>query len=220
MQHDVLRRAVRVLVAAALCLVLAAGALARWPNPGPLDVSGLATGRYATAEALMEKTIFQVDVLRVYVRFGPGTQARVKDLATRSGEVSRAHVARVAANAEHAYVAVHFERDVDLDRFIEGVKESLRAAVDAGFIEQSQYGQVARDLPRWFGYLSDRGFEDGDELLYRVRPDSLRTLHRTHDGKIRLDQTDEGTSPRKVLLSGYLAPGADLHDDLLDSLLE
>ena len=214
---------VRTLVVSFCFAVLTVGGVAAAPfeaQRSPIATDELGQGRHARMQALLEKTLFNVDVVHLDIRFDEATArelARWVQRGSYSEGVERA-IADTAVHAENAAVVLRFERDISLDRFVEGGRKNMRRAYEAGMISRENYPRVHAGLPRWFGFLEDRGFVEGDELHYRVRPDSLRTVLVDRSGRKLLDQTDEGEKPRLALLSGYFAPGSDFREPLIRSL--
>lgn len=199
----------------------AAGPLPAGPAPAAApDTTDLADGSYARMTALLERTIFKVDVLRLEMRVGEGTAGRLREVATAPGPrpALRDSAARLVLGASRARVRVRFVRDVGLDRFLEGVRENLRPALEAGWIEERTHRLVSDSLPVWYLPLEGRGVKDGDEMVYDIRGDTLRTTFRGREGKFLLDQIDVGPERVRAVLASYLAPGSDFREDLLDSL--
>lgn len=187
-----------------------------------LELATLASGPYSSMHMLLEKTFFRVDVLTLEVRFGTGTQQQMEKLA-RGQQFSAAVAARIAEaaiGAEEAYVKLEFLRDVSLDRWVQGVRESLTLGRQAGIIDEETYRHVYRSLPEWFRVVAERGFQKGDQILYRAYPDRMRTVLLSKDGRVLLDQTDKGASPGRAMLAGYFAPGTDFREPLVRSLFE
>ncbi|MFO7894821.1 MAG: hypothetical protein R6U63_13885 [Longimicrobiales bacterium] len=181
------------------------------------DTAGLADGPHARACMLMERTVFRVDVLTVELRLGPHTAERVRGLVAR--DAPRDSIARVAMRSRNAYVRIEFVRDVGMDRFIEGIRTDLRRVADAGVIDPETFEGVSRRLPEWYGFLEGRGVREGDELLYRVRGDTLHSGYRSASGEMLLRQTDVGRERRLAVLGSYLVKGSSFREGLLGSLL-
>lgn len=191
-------------------------------QPAPLDTASLATGRYASMEMLFERTIFKVDVLTLHVRFSPEVARRLESLAKGrdySDELADS-VASVALEARDVWVEIEFQRGVSLGQFVDGVRENLEKARDAGIIAPGTYEMISENLPRWFGFLEERRVHDGDRILYRIRGDTLRTVFLGADGRMLLDQTDIGAERRLAVLGSYFAPGSSFREDLIRSLFE
>lgn len=169
---------------------------------------------------LLEKTLFQVDVLTLQIRFGPETAARLKQVA-RGDEDSEARedsIVSAALDARDAFVRAEFLRSVDLDRFIESTRTNLRRAREAGIISPDAYRRISNGLPRWYDFLEERGIRAGDEILYRIRGDTLRSVYRTAEGGVPLDVTHTGRERRLSVVGSYLAPASDFRKDLLRSI--
>lgn len=192
-----------------------------------VDTATLAEAPAVLMETLLEKTLFKVDVLRLRLRFDQPTTARVTRLVAlgtgRSSGPSDASIDSIAAAAlgsTDVWARIHFERDVSLSRFLDGVMDNLQKAERAGIVPAAEVARLRRGLPRWFGFLDERRIRDGDELWYRIRGDTLRTLYVGVEGDVLLDQTDVGAGARLAVLGGYFAPGSDLRDGLIESLFK
>lgn len=197
-----------------------AGALALQELTPPLDTASLAEGPYARMHMLWEKTFLKVDVLTLDVRVGEETAARLGALAGgRSYSKKLADsLAAAALDARDAFVRIRFERNVSLDQFLDGVRDNLRKARDAGIIGAATYDTISSGLPRWFAFLRERGIHDGDRILYRIRGDTLRTAFVAREGDVLLDQTDLGAGRRLAVLGSYFVRGSDFRDGLIRSL--
>lgn len=184
------------------------------------DTTDLADGPFSRMTALLERTIFKVDVLRLEMRFGEETAERLREVVTAPGrrEVLADSAARVALGAPRARVRVRFVRDVGLERFLDGIRENLRPALEAGWMEEATYRLISDSLPVWYRPLEGRGVKEGDEMVYDIRGDTLRTTFRGRDREVLLDQTDVGPERTRAVLASYLAPGSDFREELLDSL--
>lgn len=201
-------------------IVLLAMPVQQAPLP-VVSTEGLSTGPYARMHMLLEKTIFGIDVLTVEMRFDEPTRQHFRRIAGdgRYSDDLAEQIARAAVEAENAFVSVEFERDVSLHRWVEGVRENLRKACQWGVIDRQNYEDTGNQLPKWFGTIADRGFRDGDRILYRTYPDKLHTVLVGHNGDVLLDQTDSGSAPGRALLGGYFAPDGGFREQLVRSLL-
>ena len=195
--------------------------MANRPLPSPKSKQ-LAQGPYSSMHMLLEKTILKIDVATVDVRFGKKAQRRFAELA-RGKEYTDAlgqQLASVATQAEQALVQMRFERDVSLDRWMGVVRENLQQARDAGLISAKLQQRVSQGLPKWFAALRERGYKKGDRLLYRIRPNSLRTAVTATNGQVFVDMHDKDKEAPRVVLASYFAPGSDFRKPLLRSLLK
>lgn len=215
-------RSVPAAIAVLTCILSALGPATASAQSPPVDTTSLGEGPYATMHTLFEKTIFKVDVLTLDLRFGPEVVQQLEGLV-RGREYSSEladSVARIAAGAQDAWARIEFQRDVSLGQFLDGVRENLRRAREAGFITAGTYEMVSDGLPRWFAVLEERGIHDGDEIFYRIRDDTLRTVFRGADGRILVDQTDVGPERRLAVLGSYFAPKSDFRKGLIRSLFD
>jgi len=211
--------------ATGLAAALAAFALAPLPAAAPSPPVGtehMGTGPYAHMEGKLEKTLLQVDVFRARLRFGTEAAEDLEALAAGEelDEALESRIANTAHQARHAILRVRFLRDVDFDTFIDAARTNARKARDADMISSETYRHVRDSLPRWFAFLKDDGIHEGDRLIYRARPESLRTLYVDEAGTERLDQTDDGAEASRAALAGYFAPGVDIREPLIRSLFD
>jgi hypothetical protein len=77
---------------------------------------------------------------------------------------------------------------------------------------------ISEGIPRWFAFLKERRILNGDQIHYRVRGDTLRTVYLSVDGERALDQTDVGAERRLAVLGSYLAPESSFRKGLIKSL--
>lgn len=186
----------------------------------PVATEGLAQGEYARMGMLFEVTIFQIDVFRLSMQFDEPTREKLAALARghRYSDSRAARIAEVAWRAENALVVTRFERDVDFDRFVNEARKNVRRAREAGMISAAAYRTVHEGLPAWFSAFRKRGFEEGDRLYYRLRPEGLRMVLLDERGRKLLDLQAEGAGARRTLLASYFAPGSDFRKPLIRSL--
>jgi len=207
----------RVSVAAGAAALLATLPIGLHAQQGPaFDQSSLAMEQPAMA-TLLEKTIFKVDVAWLEVWFTPAVDERLLSLAERRPESYRDSIARVAWSATDVLARLHFERNVSSGQFLDGLQGSARRAREAGIISDEAYENIVVSSPEWYDFLKARGVRDGDEMLYRIRGDTLRTVYLAVDGAVLLDQRDVGPENGLSVLGGYLAPGSDFRKGLIDS---
>ena len=186
------------------------------------DTTHLATGPYASMQTLLEKTIFQVNVVDLTLRYDSATTARIRR-AVEGREYSDALADTVAAavlGARNVNAHLDFRRDIGLDRFLESVHENMMKARDAGMLADSAFRRFEGELSGWYSALEGRGVKDGDITRYRIRGDSLWVVYRSAAGDTLIHRTDVGEQHRRAVIGGYLAPGVDFREGLVRSLFE
>jgi hypothetical protein len=207
---------------ALLSAIFVAGtALAGAPLPS-LDSGDLAQGPYASMHMLLQKTVLNINVATIDVRFDKGTQSRFAQLAggkAYSGDLGH-QLALAAIEAKRAVVEMKFKRDVPLNRWVGVVKDNLEQARKAGLITTDVEQRVGKSLPEWFGALKDRGYEKDDRLIYAVMPDSVRSVVVSKGGQVFVDRVDPGHEGRRVVLGSYFATGSEFREPLLKSMFE
>lgn len=185
------------------------------------DTGQLATGPYSRMEALLERTILQVNVVHLTLRYDTATAARLRR-AARGRSFSRALADSVAAavlDARRVHARLEFRRDIGLERYLSSVHENMARARDAGMLADSAFRRFEGRLPSWYAALEGRGVRDRDVIEYRIRSDTLRVLYRASAGDTLIDRRDVGEQHRRAVLGGFLAPGIDFREDLVRSLL-
>lgn len=192
-----------------IVLLLATGAPAAGPSADALHL-----------EALLEKTLFQVDVIALDLWLGPATSSEVRRLCAASdpAEAPGDSLAAAVAASRDARSRMVFRRDVGLDRFLDGVIADMRRAREAGLLDEEGFRVVSTGLPLWLAPLRADGLREGDRLLHRIAGDTLQTVVQRGDGAVVLDQTDVGAEHRRALLGSLVAPGGGFTDQLLDQL--
>ena len=195
--------------------------------PGTLGAQGLAmdtvpisAGRYAEASTLLQKTIFRVDVARLRLRFGVETALGLESLldGRRRSEALADSAVELAVRTTDAWAGLTFQRDVDFQRFLDGIRDGVDVAREAGFLDPVFAQRLSDSLPAWYASLLERGVREGDAMTYRITGDSLRTVFRTADGRVLVDQVDVGPQTRLSVMGGFLARGSDFRKGLLNSL--
>lgn len=183
---------------------------------------GADSDTFGRMHMLLERTIFKVDVLTLDVRLGPSSADRIEDLLTKPREFGGLSdsVAAAALEANDVLARMEFHRDVGLERFLDGIRDNLRRATQAGIVTPAQFRSISADLPNWYSVLVDRGIRSGDRMYQRVRSDTLRTIYVGADGDVLLDQVDVGPERRLAVLGGYFAPGSDFREGLVASVLD
>jgi hypothetical protein len=202
-------------------MLMAGTAAAGEPLPS-LNAPDLAQGPYSAMHMLLEKTILNVDVLTVDIRVNKATQTQFTEIAGGKGysDALGKQIADIAVKTDHAVVQLKFMRDVSLDQWMDAVRENLQQAKDAGLLTAKVQQRVASGLPKWFSAISKRGYEEGDRVIYQLRPSALRTVVVSKDGAVLVDQMDRDKDAPRVVMASYFAPKSDFRDLLLKSLFK
>jgi hypothetical protein len=182
-----------------------------------------AEGPHSAMHMLLEKTVFNVDVLTVDVRVGRQVHRRLIDVIGTNKQYSEPlgeRLARVVLEADDAFVEVDYLRDISFKQWMEGVIENLERAEAAKLITKEIRQRAQERVPVAFAALKERGYQHGDRLLYRVRADSVRMVAVSEKGKIYVDTTDSGKDAPRIVLASYFAPRGDFRELLLRSLFD
>ena len=213
-------------LAGMLLLALPASALAQedFGRAPPVDTTGLAQGAGSTMEMLYERTIFNIDVLRLTLRFGEDTAAEIASLLpdAPSGAPSDAladSLAVVAMAARNVLVRSRFLRDVSLEQFLDGLRKSLDGARRAGLVSAEAHRLILDEVEEQYEPLREEGIRRGDAMWYRIRGDTLHLAFQRVDGGVPVEGTPIGPERRMGVLGGYLAPDSDFREELLRSVM-
>ncbi len=214
MSHARLQVSCAVVTLASLATIIARG------QPASSDETDLAEGPHASMHATLERTVFSVDVLSLEIRVDPRTQLGLRELAQgHDYSALRAdRIVRAVLQADHALVHVRFERDISVARYLREAETQLRLAARAGMMPRDTAEAAVASFSRLLARLGERGFEDGDVLVYRVRPDSVRVLLRAHDDRTLLDRTIDDPRASRAVLGSYFAPASPFREELVRSL--
>ena len=216
------RRALALLALAITPSATGAQAVQEAPTDDPFAPAGVGTGAYQEMTALLEVTVFHIDVLTLTVRVTPISARRLQALALEGGyrESLADSVAAVVLESEDLWARQVLERDVGLGRLLDGMRESSEGAADAGFISREYQQAFSDSLPHWFAFLEEDGAKEGDEIVFWVRGDTVRTLYRTADGRVLMDQSGTSADGRKGSVPSFFAPGSRFRRPLVESLLQ
>lgn len=197
----------------------AAGAQVVSDDPfAPVD---LGQEPFGEMSALLEVTILNIDVLTLTVRVGEETAAALAAQVARTERYEddvADSVARVMLDAEAMWSRQVFERNVGYGRLLGAMRDSSRKAAEAGYISEAYSEEFAASLPILFGFLEEDGVKEGDEIILLVRGESVRTLYRTREGEVLLDQVATSAEGRNGSIPSFFAPRSDFRKRLVESL--
>lgn len=209
------------LMAGALLLAMVNAPDARGQSV-PGDTLDLATGPFAEMQMLLQKTIFKVDVFTLRVRFDEATATRFEMLAAgrRYSSSLADSIADAALEAVDAWAVIDYLRDVELHQYLDGVRNNMKRAVEAGLISDQDYDVISAELPTMYAPIEERKILRGDQIYYRVHGDTVRTVYQGADGEMLVDHTEIGPERRVAVIGGYFAPKSSFREKLIESLFE
>jgi len=208
--------------AARTALLSALLGLALTPLPGAAQGGPEPLGRtqWSYMHTLFQRTFLKVDVLTVDVCFDAPTAQRFGAVAarTRLSGAAADTITRAALQAARAQGRIEFLRHVSHGEFIDGVTDDLRKAVKARVMGDSIFRAIVAGLPASYAFLEKRGLRKGDQLVYDMAGDTIRTRYIGADGAVLLDELAVGRQRRNSPLATWFTPGSSYRAGLLQSL--
>jgi len=171
---------------------------------------------------VLEKTIFQVDVVQVTMRVDSSGADRLAPLAAED-EPSPAladSVAAIVLSTPDVDVDLRFVHGASQKQFLNGIRDNLKLLVKVGWMSEAQSESLQGKLAGWYAFLKDRGIRVGDTMLYRVRGDTIRYVYVGVGDEVLLDFVGNDPADRVSVLGSYLVPGSDFRNKLVESLLQ
>ena len=186
------------------------------------DTLDLVTGPHSEMEMLLQKTIFKVDVFTLRVRFDAETATRLQALATgrRHDSEIEDSIANAAIHAKNAWAVIEYLRDVELHQYLDGVKNNMGRAVEAGLISEEDHDVISSELPGLYAPLEERKILRGDRIYYRIRGDTVWTFYQGRAGDTLVDHSEIGPERRLAVMGGYFAPKSSFRRQLIESLFD
>ncbi|MFC1662290.1 hypothetical protein ACFL3S_12705 [Gemmatimonadota bacterium] len=184
------------------------------------DSAFLSSGSYTEASTLLEKTIFRVDAAILTLRLGAETTSALRDLVrqNQAPESVEERVVALVVRARDASARLQFLRGIGFERFLNEIRDGVETSRKAGLVDRAFARSLSDSFPVWYSPLRDRGVRDGDAMFYFISGDTLRTVFRTGNGEVLVDEINVGSMPRLSVLGGFLGPGSDFRRGLLESL--
>lgn len=181
----------------------------------------LGQGPFAKMSMLYERTFLRLDIMTLEIHFGPEVVSQLESLAAGSHLTPEMvdSIADIAVRAENARIHMEFKRDVSRNQFVKGALENTGRVLKAGLIKKEFYEELCRQLPVWYAFMNGRGVLKGDEMFHLIKGNTLRSVYRGPDGKVLMDETQQGEDRRLALLGSYLVRESDFREGLVSSLL-
>lgn len=171
---------------------------------------------------VLEKTFLKIDAVRLELQILDGTPSRVAELidgSTRDEELEDS-VAAVYLSTEGADLRMTFLVSFDLERFLDGNRDSLNGLAEAGIISGDDAERLYLENERRFAILEESGMKEGDRLEHELRGDSITTRFIDASGVTRIDELRVGPERRAALLGSFFGPESEFRDGLLDQVFE
>lgn len=184
-----------------------------------IDPAHLGIRPHDRMSALLEVTIFNIDVLMLTVRVDSMTGAALERVSSEfEGDELEDRVAAIMLEADEMWAAQVFHRDVGFGRLVGGMVESVDVAAEAGYVSSEYAEEFATQAPEWFSFIEEDGAKEGDMILFHVVGNSVRTAYRTVDGEVLLNEIGESDEGRRASIPSFFAPGSRFRERLVESL--
>jgi len=181
---------------------------------------GVGEGAHANLAFKFEVTFMKIDVADIEARVTPATAAALGALV-QEGKLDKKRkneAAELLLAAETVAFRLVFLREGGLDRFLEGTRQHLEAARNAGLLSAWEYSTIWDGLQRTMVTLNERGALAGDQLLYRVEPGKVRVMYLGDDGAPLVDTIHAGDFWARGIKGSFFSPGSRFRDKLIRSL--
>lgn len=209
---------IRVLVIAGLLVLTTSGAVLS--QAVPVDEVPFGRRGYGHMNMLLEKSIFKVDVLTLDVFIDDEVAGRLESIIDGreyTNDIADS-IVQTVITAHEALAHITFLRSVSAHQFLDAVDDDMKRAVDSELLAEADYRRIMDSLPASFKFLDSLQVQKGDEIWYRIRGDTLRTVYRRADGTMELDQTDVGAHRPQSVLGTYFAEKSSFRKGLIRSL--
>jgi hypothetical protein len=173
---------------------------------------------HAWMHALLERTFLRIDVLTLDLCLDSATAMRVATHVPHTGHQVDDSIALAVLDAHAVLARLHFLRNVSYGQFLGGIADEQSNAVRAGLLDDSTHVAVRARLPEWFSFLENRDIRAGDELVYQITGDTVRTVYIDADGVVLMERADTGRARRRSVLATWLARGSSFRDPLMKSV--
>lgn len=199
-------------------LALAVTLLASLATHGAAQEGVSAGPPHSHMRTILEKTFLKVDVLALDVCVDAETARRIAiyTSATRTRALEDS-ITRAVLDASSVTGRIRFLRNVSYSQFIGGIMDEQKHAVEAGLLADSTRRNVSASLPEWFSFLENRDIREDEQVVYRIRGDSVRTTYVDLAGERLLDRVDTGLWRRTSVLATWYAPGSGFRKGLMQS---
>lgn len=203
----------------AVCLCVASLSSAVVPtDPPPFEV--MSAGHM---QMLLERTFLKVNVIYLEVFVEPSGAEKIGMLIEGkekySNELAEA-LSSAVIETPSVFVRMEFLRNVSQKQFFAGIEKNMKKTMKAGWIDEAYIEETLANLPKWYGFMEERGIKKGDRMVYWVHGDTLDSSYHGVEGEVLLDRNQTGPMRRYGVLGSYFAPKSDFRKKLVKSLVE
>jgi len=179
-----------------------------------------ATGPYSSMRMCLERTVLNLNVMSVRVRFDVDTQRQIRALASGRQYSDRlaARIAEAAVHAEKAQAVLVFQREVKLAEFLASLSKGVREATEVGWIDSATATKLRYNLSVWFGPLRGRNFQEGERLVFWGDGPRLTMTLLDRSGKSLMQRRVEFRNATSAMLTFFYVPRSELRAPLIRSL--
>ena len=180
----------------------------------------LATGPYSSMRMCLERTVLNVNVMSVRVRFDVPAQRQIGALASgrQYSDSLAARIAQAAVHADEAQAVLGFQREVELEAFLVSLSRGVREATKIGWISPATAAKLRGNLSDWFGPLRGRDFQEGERLVFLGVGSRLTMTLVDRRGKRVTHRSAEFQNATTGMLAFFYVPGSGLREPLIRSL--
>lgn len=169
-------------------------------------------------EYVLERTIFEVDAVRLELTVTGDTPDQVAELvrAQPDPRSSSDAVAGLYLAADDAQIRMTFLRSFSLGRFLGANRDVMERLTRAGILSDEEFQMLDAENADRFQVLAADGIRDGDRIEHQVRGDTVATRYIDVTGAVRIEELRIGAEHRRVLVGSLFGPGSGFRKGLLD----
>jgi hypothetical protein len=196
-----------------------AGAETESPGVSSWD-DGLGETEHSLLAFRFKATFLKIEVADIDARLAPQESAQLAALVAE-GKADKERIkqaAKTLLEADTIAFRFVFLREGGIDRFMNGTNKSLEAARKAKVISPDEYEVMWAEYQATFEVIDERGFLEGDQLIYRVENDAVRVIYLGIDGDVLVDTIHSDNGWARGIKGSFLADKVKFQKDLVGSL--
>jgi hypothetical protein len=176
--------------------------------------AGLGESPESVLSYLFEVSFMKIDIAVVEAMLSQDAANEMNALADQKERVDQA--AQLLFDTETIAFGMTFQRDGGIGKFIKGIQVNLERAMKVGLITAEQHALVRDEFNALMEPHDERGAHKGDRLLFRIDPQSVRTIFLGVDDDLLVDSTSENEAWVRGIKGVFLGKDSKLRKKLIE----